>query len=234
MAYNNSMVGKAEEWIWNNWKFYLMSFPTCFLDLILQIRDDDAQNPFDRYVDFPNSLEEHMGLGSYVTGQPAQFSKTPYVTVQIQAIPMGSCNTAVVMGFDVVYSTDTPKAEDSMTRYVGSSAESVAKFRADMMAALNQMFYYAYADDDTRPENDLAFTQSFMDRLAGQQVVNPANPNEIKEWEYNMTAFVDQDATMSEVNQLKREDRYTGLNYFHISFSFDITRMWDKNWDCGC
>lgn len=234
MAYANKMVAHAEQWIWNNLKFYLQSYPTCLLDLLLPIKDPNAENPFDRYNDFPNSLEEHIGLGSYVTGQAAQFSKTPYITVHIQALPMGGCSTRVIMGFDVVFSTDTPKAEDGTTRYVGSSAESVAKFRADVMTALDELFYYAYDEDDERAENDLAFTQSFMDRFAGQEVVNPANPNQTTMWQYNIKAFVDEDADMSEVSQLKREDRYTGLNVFHVVHKLDLNRMWGPDFDCGC
>lgn len=234
MAYVNKMVANAERFIWNNWKFYLMSYATCLLDLLLEVKDPTTDNPFDRYKDFPNSLEEHMGLGSYVTGQAAQFSKTPYVTVNIQPIPTGGCSTRIVMGFDIVFSTDTPKAEDGTTRYVGSSAESVANFRADILTALDEMFYYAYDEDDERAYNDAAFTQSFMDRLAGQEVVNPANPNETKDWEYNIEAFIDEDVDMSEVSQLKREDRYTGLNVFHVVHKFDLNRMWGPNFDCGC
>lgn len=234
MAYVNKMVARAEEFIWNNWKFYLMSQPTCLLDLLLEIKDPNADNPFDRYVDFPNSLEEHMGLGSYTTGQATQFSKTPYLTVNIAPIPTGNCSTRIVMGFDVVYSTDTPPAEDGTTRYVGSSSESVAKFRADMMTAIDELFYYAYHDDDPRIEEDAAFQQSFMDALAGTLVTNPANPNESHEWEYNVSSFVNEDAEISEVSQLKREDRSTGLNVFHIMQKFDVNRMWGNGWDCGC
>lgn len=234
MGYTSKVVANAENFIWNNFKMYLMSFPTCLLDILLEIKDPEAENPFDRYKDFPNSLEGHIGLGSYVTGQAAQFSKTPYITVNIQALPMGGCSTRVIMGFDVVYSTDTPKAEDGMTRYVGSSAESVAKFRADIMTSLDELFYYAYAEDDERAENDAAFTQSFMGRFAGQEVTNPANPNEKKLWEYNVDAFVDDEPEMSEVSQLKREDRYTGLNVFHIVHKFDLNRMWGPDFDCGC
>lgn len=211
-----------------------MSQPTCLLDLLLEIKDPNADNPFDRYVDFPNSLEEHMGLGSYTTGQAAQFSKTPYLTVNIAPIPTGNCSTRIVMGFDVVYSTDTPPAEDGTTRYVGSSSESVAKFRADMMTAIDELFYYAYPDDDPRIEEDAAFQQSFMDALAGTLVTNPANPNESHEWEYNVSSFVNEDAEISEVSQLKREDRSTGLNVFHIMQKFDVNRMWGNGWDCGC
>lgn len=234
MAYVNKMVARAEEFIWNNWKFYLMSQPTCLLDLLLEIKDPNADNPFDRYVDFPNSLEEHMGLGSYTTGQAAQFSKTPYLTVNIAPIPTGNCSTRIVMGFDVVYSTDTPPAKDGTTRYVGSSSESVAKFRADMMTAIDELFYYAYPDDDPRIEEDAAFQQSFMDALAGTLATNPTNPNESHEWEYNVDAFVNEDAEISEVSQLKREDRSTGLNVFHIMQKFDVNRMWGNGWDCGC
>lgn len=234
MAYSNKIVAHAEQFIWSNMKFYLQSFATCLLDVLLEVKDPEAENPFDRYKDFPNSLEEHIGLGSYVTGQAAQFTKTPYITVNIQAIPMGGCSTRVIMGFDVVFSTDTPKAEDGKTRYVGSSAESVANFRSDIMTSLDELFYYACAEDDERIESDATFTQSFMDRLAGQTVVNPANPNEETEWKYNIKAFIDEDAEMSEVSQLKREDRYTGLNVFHIVYKFDINRMWGESFDCGC
>lgn len=234
MAYTNKIVAKGEEFVWNNLKFYLMSYATCLLDLLLEVKDANAENPFDRYKDFPNSLEEHLGLGSYVTGQAAQFSKTPYITVNIQPIPTGSCTTRVVMGFDVVFSTDTPRAEDGTTRYVGSSAESVAKFRADIMTALDELFYYAYDEDDERAYNDATFSQSFMDRFSGQEVTNPANPNDKRMWQYNMEVFVDEDASMSEVVQLKREDRYTGLNVFHIVHKFDINRMWSDDFDCGC
>lgn len=234
MSSVSKMVAHTEEFVWNNLKFYLMSFSTCLLDILLEVKDPTADNPFDRYKDFPNSLEEHIGLGSYVTGQPAQFTKTPYITVNIQPIATGGCSTRVVMGFDVVFSTDTPKAEDGTTRYVGSSAESVAKFRADVMTSLDELFYYAYADDDERAENDATFTQSFMDRLKGKEVVNPANPNEMKAWNYNVDAFIDDEPDMSEVSQLKREDRYTGLNVFHVVYKFDLNRMWGEDFDCGC
>lgn len=234
MPYTHKMIGRAEEFIWNNWQFYLMSYATCLLDLILEVEDPTSEEPFTRYKDFPNSLNEHMGLGSYTTGQAAQFSKTPYITVNIQPIPMGGCNTRVIMGFDIVYSTDTPKAEDGMTRYIGSSSESVAKFRGDIMVALDEMFYYAFDEDDERAKNDALFTQSFMDRLADQTVVNPANPNEVKKWNYNIDAFMDDDAEISEVSQLKREDLYTGLNVFHAVYKFDLNRMWNDEWDCGC
>lgn len=175
-----------------------------------------------------------MGLGSYTTGQAAQFSKTPYLTVNIAPIPLGSCNVRVVMGFDIVYSTDTPKAEDGMTRYVGSSSESVAKFRADMMTAIEELFYYAYQDDDPRFQEDHNFQQSFMDALAGTIVTNPADLAESHEWQYNVNSFVNEDAEISEVSQLKREDRSTGLNVFHIVQKFDVVKMWGNGWNCGC
>lgn len=234
MAQANQVVANAELFVWNNLKFFLMSYRSCLLDLILKVKDENAENPYDRYQNFPNSLEDHMGLGSYTVAQAAQFSKVPYVTVNIHAIPSGHCSTRVVMGFDVVFSTDTPKADDGVTRYVGSSSESVAQFRADIMNALDNLFYYAYADDDPRIEADAFFTQSFMDRLEGQEVVNPANPNETKMWDYNVSAFVDVDTSISEVSQLKREDRSTGLSVFHVVYTFDINRLYGNGIDCGC
>ena len=237
MSMNNALLNHAEEFVWMCWKFYLMSYPTCLLDLLLEVVDESATNPFDRYKDFPNSLEQHMGLGSYTTGQPAQFSKTPYLTVNIEAIPLTGCACRVVMMFDVVYSTDTPKAEDGTTRYVGSSAESVAAFRANMMSAIDEMLLYAYDENDPRVLEDTRFTQSFMERLKDQEVVNPANPNEKKLWDYNVEAFINEAGEMtsiSEVSQLKREDRYTGLNVFHIIHRFDVSRVWGKGINCGC
>lgn len=234
MAYTNKLVAHAEEYIWNNWKFYLMSYGTCLLDLLLEVQNPQSDNPFERYKNFPNSLEEHMGLGSYTTGQAAQFSKTPYLTVNIQPISMGGCACRVIMGFDIVFSTDTPKADDGMTRYIGSSSESVAKFRADMMVAFDEMFFYAHDPDDERAINDAQFTQSFMDRLQDQNVINPANPNEMKPWQYNVRAFVDEDSEISAVSQLKREDRYTGLNVFHAVYKFDLNNLWNEKENFGC
>lgn len=235
MGYVSKIVGKAEDFVWNNLKFYLMSFPTCLLDLLLPIQDKHKDNPFERYKDFPNSLEEHIGLGSYTTGQAAQFSKTPYITVNIQPIPTGGCSARVVMGFDVVYSTDTPKAEDGMTRYIGSSAESVTRFRAEVMSALDELFFYAYGNQEEEyTDLDPGNTVSFMNYLAGREVVNPSNPNQFRLWDYNIDAFVEDTAEISEVSQLKREDRYTGLNVFHVVYKFDINRLWNHHFDCGC
>lgn len=232
MAYQSKMIANAEPFLWNCFKMYLMTYPTCLCDLILEIQDPSATNPAERYKDFFNQLEAHIGLGSYVTGQAAQFSQTPYITVHFQPIPMGGCSTRVVMGFDVAYATDAPKAPNhSTTRYIGSSAESVADFRADVMMALDELMFYAF--DEEEHEGEL-YSSAFFDRLRDQTIVNPTNPNESKQWMYNIVGEVDDESTLSEVTQLKREDRSTQLNVFHIVYKMDLNQLRSDTWDCGC
>lgn len=227
---NRDIVARAEDFLWSCFKYYLMSYQTCLLDLILKIKDEEATNPFDRYVDLANELDAHIGLGSYVNGQAAQFSKTPYITVNIQPIPMGDCTTRVVMGFDIVYSTDTPKAPDDMTRYIGSSSESVAAFRRAMVDALDQLFYRASGDEELSKFDE----QAFYDVLYNKEVVNPTDPTDIREWDYNVIGQVNSEVTISEVTQLKREDRSVGLNLFHIVYTIDIDRLQTADEDFGC
>lgn len=235
MGTQSKMVAQAEPFLWNNFKMYLMQFPTCLLDLFLEIKDPNADKPIDRYVDFMNELEAHVGLGSYVSGQAAQFTRTPYLTVNIQAIPMGGCSTRVVFGFDVVYATDVPKAPNgNLTRYVGSSSEAVADFRADVMMALDELFFYAFDENDPRREEDALFSQAFFDRLRDQELANPTDPNQTVQWMYNVEGHVDDDSTISEVSQLKREDRSTQLNVFHLVYKMDLNRLRNPEWDCGC
>lgn len=232
MAKQSKMVANAEKFLWSNFKMYLMTYPTCLCDLLLEIKDPDATNPFDRYKDFANELEAHIGLGSYVNGQAAQFSRTPYLTVNFQPIPMGGCSVRVVMGFDVTYATDAPKAPNgNLTRYVGSSAEAVTDFRADMMMALDELMFYAF--DETEHEGEL-FSQAFYDRLRDQEIANPVNPNQQKKWMFNIVGQVDDDSTLSEVSQLKREDRSTQLNVFHIVYKMDLNQLRADYWECGC
>lgn len=232
MAGQSKIIAEAENFLWNNFKMYLMQYPTCLCDTFLDVANPDAEKPIDRYKDFMNELEAHIGLGSYVNGQAAQFSRTPYLTVNFQPIPMGGCATRVIMGFDVVYATDTPPAPNgNMTRYVGSSSESVADFRADVMLALDEMFFYAF--DHQEHEGEL-YTQAFFDRLRDQEITNPVNPNQTVKWGYNIIGQVDDDSTISEVSQLKREDRSTGLNVFHIVYKMDLNELRTLTWDCGC
>ena len=227
---SSEIVALSEQYLFNNFKFYLMKYGSCLLDILLEVQDDTSPDPMTRYKDFTNALEQHMGLGSYVTGQPAQYTKTPYLTVNIKAIPMGNCNTRVVMGFDIVWSTDTPPAPDNVTKYVGSSAESVAAFRADMVTALNDLMYRSWGEE----ENDPWKTQAFFDVLRNQMVTNPTNPNEGKKWTYNIRGQVDGNVEISEVFQLKTEDRYVGLNLFHVIYNIDIYELWDGERRIGC
>lgn len=233
------IVSNAEEFIWANFKFYLLTYQSCLFDLICPIKDIKATNPVDRYEDVLNFFDAHIGLGSYVTGQATQFNKTPYITMNIATIPSDKCSVTCVIGFDVVYATDTPPAPDNQTQYVGSSSESVAAFRADMMTALDQLFYYAFGNPEldengNEIQPNTYYTQSFFDKLRNQQVKNPTNPDDTKFWEYNIVGDVSDDSTISEVSQLKREDRSTQLNVFHLVYKIDISNLYGNGVDCGC
>lgn len=227
---NHDIVAKAESYLWNNWKFYLQSYNTCLLDLLLSVENENATTPIERYRDFLNELEKHMGLGSYVNVQAAQFSNIPYLTVNLQAVPMGKCNTRVVMGFDIVFSTDTPPATDSSTFYVGSSSESVAKFRSDMINAINQIMYQAFGNNEANGWE----SQAFFDLLRDNEVQNPTNPADKTQWKYNIRGSVEDEITMTEVEQLKREDRTVGLSVFHVIYHIDIYNLWDGINYFGC
>lgn len=228
------VVNNVEKFLWNNFKMYLMQYPTCFLDNILKVKDSNADNPIDRYEDFINQLETHIGLGSYVVNQAAQFSTVPYITVSIQAIPVNHCNTRVVMGFDIVFTTDSPRPDDrTTTQYVGNSSEAVASFRANIANGLYQIFHGAF-DDLYDEENGPAPDKAFFDRLREAELADPTNPNDVRVWKYNVIGHVDEEDTLSQVEQLRREDRSSGLSVFHMVFTMDIGRIYGDGIDCGC
>ena len=226
----SAITNNAEKFIWNNLKMYLMQYPTCFLDNILKIKDKDATLPIDRYEDFINQLEKHIGLGSYIVNQAEQFSDVPFVTVNIAAIPSEGCTTRVVIGFDIVFTTDSPRPDNTQSlQYVGNSSEAVASFRANLANGLDQIFHNAM--DDVDPDFGDA---AFFDRLREQTLPNPADPSDTKEWMYNIKGMVDDDNMISEVQQLKREDRSSALSVFHIVYKLDLNRLYGDGIDCGC
>lgn len=226
----SKIVLNAEKFLWNNFKMYLMQYKTCFLDNILKIKDENAELPIDRYEDFPASLDKHVGLGSYIVNQAEQFSDVPYVTVNIAAIPAGGCTTRVIMGFDIVFTTDSPRpTTEQSLQYVGNSSEAVASFRANIANGLDQIFHGAFDDI-----SDDSIDAAFYDRLRGQTLPNPVNPANTKEWKYNVMGSVDDDSTLSEVMQLKREDFSQALAVFHIVYKMDINRLYGDGVDCGC
>lgn len=236
---SSKLVANAEQFIWNNFKFYLMTYRTCLMDLICPIKNINTDVPIDRYDDLLNFIDAHIGLGSYVTGQATQFSKTPYITMNIATIPTSHCGATCVIGFDIVYATDIPPAPDNQTRYVGSSSESVATFRSDIMEALNELFFYAYGEPELDEEgNEIEpneyYTQSFYDTFLNKEVADPTNTDKRKMWEYNIVGETSADVTMSEVTQFKREDRSSQLNVFHIVYKVDVNRLHGGDVDCGC
>jgi len=228
----NQIANNAEKFIWQNLKMYLMSYPTCLLDNVLEVVDDAAELPVDRYKDFVNELEAHIGLGSYVVNQASQFSRSPYITVNIATVPMGNCVTRAIIGFDIVFATDAPAAPNGdLTRYVGNSSEAVASFRKNICTALDELFYFAY-DPASHPGE--LWSEAFFDRLRDKTLINPVTQSETAAWKYNMMAEVDDENNISQVTQLKREDRSTQLSVFHVVYKIDINRLYGDGVDCAC
>ena len=89
-------VALAEKFIWNNLRMYLLTHKTCLLDNLLIVKDPESLAPSIRYGNnFIAEMDKHIGLGSYVNNQPTQFSRLPYITVNITPIAGGKCNTRV-------------------------------------------------------------------------------------------------------------------------------------------
>lgn len=228
------VVNNVEKFIWSNLKMYLMQYPTCLLDNILKVKDNTADFPIDRYEDFINQFEKHIGLSSYVVNQAAQFSTVPYITVNISATPVGNCSTRVVLGFDIVFTTDSPRPNDkTTTQYVGNSSEAVASFRANIANGFYQIMHGAF-DDLYDGTNGPAPDGSFFDRLRDSEVVNPTDPTQKILWDYNIIGQVDEEDIMTEVEQLRREDRSSGLSVFHLVFTMDINKLYGSGVNCGC
>lgn len=221
----SKMVSFAEKFLWNNIRMYLLTHKSCLLDNLLKIKDADAENPMERYDDCLNELGKHVGLGSYTNTQPTHYSELPYVTVNIQALSGLGCTTRVVVGFDVVFTTDAPT--DDVTKATGNSNESVAAFRANIADALDELMY----DATDEPHYD---TIAFFDALRDQEIANPVNPEETRLWKYNIIGQVDGEVELSEVTQLKREDRSSGLSVFSVIYTMDLNRLYGDGVDCGC
>lgn len=225
----SKIANNAEKYIWNNFKMYLMQYPTCLLDNILKIKDKNAEMPVDRYEDFVNSLEKHVSLGNYTIDQAEMFSDLPFITMNIIAIPGVSCSTRVVIGFDVTFATDSPRPDrDQSLQYVGNSPEAVASFRANIANAMYDIFHGAM--DDIDPSLDAAF----FDRLRDQTLSNPVDPTRTKDWNYNILGQVDEANTVSDVEQLKREDRSSAISVFHMVFKMDLNGIYGADEYCGC
>lgn len=225
----NKLSALAELYLWNNFKFYLMTHKTCLCDNLLRIANADSDDPTIRYNDFTNALDQHIGLGSYVAGQAAQFSRFPYVTMTVVPLDRGDCSTRVVLTFDVAYGVDTPDNLINQTGYPGNSSEAIATWRANICSALNEIMYNAFSDDAKHFQR-----WSFFDELRDTAWVNPVtkqgNP---KEWKYNIVGYVDDSVEVGEVFQLKKEDRSSACLVFSVVYNIDISRLYGRD-DCGC
>lgn len=220
----------AEKFLWNTLKMYLMQFPTCLCDNILEVTNDEADFPVDRYKDFFTSLDNHIGLGSYTLQEPPQFSNLPYINARFQPIDLGSCSTRVIVTFDVSFASDLPNAVDDQTKYTGNSSEAVAAFRANIISALDELMFNAY-DHDAYPDG---LNQAFFDRLRDQTIPNPVDPSKTAAWKYNIVGQVDAETTISEVTQLKKEDRNSGLSVFQVVYRLDLNKLYGDGIDCQC
>ena len=220
----------AEKFLWANFKMYLMQYPSCLLDNILKVDDVKSDDPMTRYHDFMNEFSKHIGLGSYVVEQAAQFSDYPYVTVHFAPIDLDGCSTRVVIGFDIVWVTDLPKNEHILQE-TGNSAEAVATFRASIMSGLDELMYKAF--DGVAYKNQY-IRQAFFDRLRDQTIPSPVDKNKTKLWKYNIIGTVDDEKTITEVTQLKREDRPSAISVFHVVYKMDINKLYGDGIDCGC
>lgn len=225
---SRSLSTWVEKFVWNNIKMYLMQWQTCLLDTLLEIDNPNEEAPIMRYKDFMNNLEAHIGLGSYVSQQPTQFSSLPYLTVRISPYDIGHCAARCLVSFDVVFATDTPHNTDA-DKNPGNSSESVATFRANVMQGLDALMYSAYDKIDGRYESP-----AFFDRLRGQIISDPTTPGRTAEWKYNIIGTVQDDKDITEVIQLKREDRSSGLSVFTVTYTIDIDKLYGGDVDCGC
>lgn len=225
----NKISALAELYLWNNFKFYLMTHKTCLLDNFLLISDASQDDPMFRYNDFTNAFDQHIGLGSYVAGQAAQFSRFPYLTVNIVPLDRGDCSTRVVLTFDVAYGVDTPDNLTGQTGYPGNSSEAIAAWRANVCSGLNEVMHNAFSDSEKHYEH-----RAFFDELRDTAWVNPVTKTgDPKAWKYNIVGHVDESVEVGEVYQLKKEDRSSACLVFSVVYNLDINRLYGRD-DCGC
>lgn len=221
----------AEEFLWNNLKMVLIEYQTCLCDSLLTVVNHNSHDPMTRYEDFLNQLEAHIGLGSYVVQQATQFSATPYITVNIFPYDLGSCNARATMAFDIVFATDTPDGNDR--KNPGNSSEAVASFRARVIDALDQLMYRCY-DLPEALKSGVHSSPAFFDRLRDQVLPSPTNPEDRRRWRYNIIGTVAEEKEVTDVIQLKREDRTSGLSVFTVSYTIELSRLYNHKVDCNC
>lgn len=223
---SRSLSTWVEKFLWNNLKMYLLEYDTCLCDAILKVKDATSNTPATRYEDFFNQLEAHIGLGSYVTQQATQFSELPYITVRIAPYDVGHCAARAIISFDVVFATDVPHKDQD--KNPGNSSEAVATFRAKVMNSLDKLMYEAYDYEETYE------SPAFFDRLRDQTLPNPIDPEQTLPWTYNVVGTVSDEKDITEVIQLKREDRSSGLSVFTVTYTIDINKLYGDDVDCNC
>lgn len=223
----NQLTTYAEQYLWNNYKRYLMQYRTCLCDNILKIKDETAELPINRYDDFMNALNEHTSLDSYLIQQATMFNTLPYVVMNIELVDNDAgCSCEAVVGFTTVFATDTPQ-NLTATNMIGNSPEAVAEFRKNMIASFDELMYGA-------KEEKTYGNVAFFERLYGQTLPNPVNTEESAEWMYNLRGTVSDNKYVSSVAQLKREDRSSGLSYFDTVYNITINGMYGDGVDCFC
>lgn len=230
---SRSISTYVEKFLWNNLKMFLMLYETCLLDSLLVIANPDSNLPIERYANFMEELNNHIGLGSYVSEQATQFSDLPYITVRISPYDVGHCTCKALVSFDITFATDTPHNTDA-DKNPGNSSESVANFRAAIMNGLDKLMYEAYNPEDEAGRVGIYRSPAFFDALRDQTLPNPIKPEVTANWKYNINGTVDDDKEVTEVIQLKREDRSSGLSVFTVTYRINIDGLYGDGVDCGC
>lgn len=226
-----TIIANAQKFLWLNFKMYLQQYGSCLLDSILDIKNPDSDLPSERYKDFFNQFEEHVKLGSYAVDEATQYSKFPLLIARFGAVSTKGCMAKGIATFDIAYSTDAPCPDDGTTRNIGNSSESVAIFMSNITNGLNQLMFEAYDHANTQGRHP---QQAFFDRLKDQTLPNPKNPEQTRPWTYNITAAVEDDISVTEVEQIKREDRSDGMSVFHVTYHLNIYALRGNGIDCGC
>lgn len=226
----SKLASNAENYLWNCFKFYLMTRRTCLCDNVLNIVNSASDDPTIRYSDFNNSLNEHFGLSSYVAGQSAQFSRFPYIVMNVDALDRGNCYSRVILSFDVIYGVDTPEGTDNDSVHPGNSSEAIAQFKSNICDALDELMYEAFNDGNKHYSK-----QAFFDALRDTSWVNPiTKTGTAKAWKYNVVGHVEDSVDISEVMQLKKEDRGSSCLVFTVVYNLDIYKLYGNGIDCGC
>lgn len=220
--------GMAEKYIWENFLTYLTLYPTCLLDNILEIEPGHEQDkdPMTRYTDMPTALQKHIGLQSHVIGQATFFTDAPLVVVGIREVGEEGCRRTVELSFDIIYPVDQPTEVSCKKKF--DTAGAVASFKMNINNALDNLMFNA--DPDVTAG---MYPKSFLDYLCGKTLHDPIKDEDFA-WDWNVKSSVSEEVSISPTQQLKNEQRGSGLEVWSVDYMLDIHKMWSSDYVCGC